>query len=245
MKKLYPFSIALSLAALMSITPIAYGSDAEKRQQEFDRRLAMQITPHEVVNTRKAVEELQARLGVIKSFSSAFVQLTQDNSGNTLQRVEGMLQVAKPGKLRWKTEGIYEQLVVSDGASIWIYDADLEQVSIKDMDNRLSETPALLLGGDVSAIDEDFIISTNVSDSSVLYILQPKDTRQLFDALELRFNTTGKDELLTEMVIRDASGQVTQINFTDVKNNPILKDALFKFAIPDGVDVIDGRHGAY
>lgn len=245
MKKLYPLSIAFSLTALMSITNIAYGSDAAQRQKEFNVNQAIQVKSHAVANTRQAVEELQERLGLIQSFSSRFVQLTQDNLGNTLQSVEGYLQVAKPGKLRWKTEGIYEQLVVSDGASIWIYDADLEQVSIKDMDNRLSETPALLLGGDVSAIDDDFIISKITSDSSVLYVLQPKDTRQLFDALELRFNTTGKKELLTEMVIRDASGQITQINFTNVEYNPEFNKALFEFKIPDGVDVIDGRHGAY
>jgi outer membrane lipoprotein carrier protein len=234
-KKKYALGFALSLSAFLSFSGYALADTAP----------AFQVTTQPVANTQQAVEGLQKKLGEIQSFSANFLQLTQDNLGNNLQSVSGFMQVAKPGKLHWQTEGIYEQLVVSDGKSLWIYDADLEQVSIKNMDNRLSETPALLLGGDVSAIDDDFIISKIPSDNSVLYVLQPKDTSQLFDALELRFNTLDKSQPLTEMVIRDASGQITRIQFTQVKNNPELSDDLFEFEIPAGIDVIDGRHGSY
>lgn len=233
--KLYPLGFALGLSALLSFSGFSVADSSQ----------VIQINTHPVANTQHAVEGLKDKLGGIQSFSASFVQLTQDHLGNTLQSVSGFMQVAKPGKLHWKTEGIYEQLVISDGRSLWIYDADLEQVSIKNMDNRLSETPALLLGGDVSAIDDDFIISQIPSDSSLLYVLQPKDTSQLFDALELRFNTLAKEQPLTEMVIRDASGQVTRIQFTDVELNPEFSDDIFVFNIPKGIDVIDGRHGSY
>ncbi|MFT6190104.1 MAG: outer membrane lipoprotein carrier protein [Oleispira sp.] len=198
-----------------------------------------------VANTTYAVQNLKQQLNLINSFSAKFVQLTQDGLGNTLQRVEGFMQVAKPGKLRWKTEGIYEQLVISDGQSLWIYDEDLEQVSIKDMDNRLSETPALLLGGDVSAIGDDFIITESNTENEIRFILQPKDTSQLFDSLELDFNKLDEQQSLTQMIIRDASGQITQISFTDVLNNPTLAQDTFNFSIPDGIDIIDGRQGKY
>ena len=155
------------------------------------------------------------------------------------------MQVAKPGKLRWKTEGIYEQLVISDGQSLWIYDEDLEQLSIKDMDNRLSETPALLLGGDVSAIGDDFIITESSTENEIRFILQPKDTSQLFDSLELDFNKLDEQQSLTQMIIRDASGQITRISFTNVLNNPTLAQDTFNFTIPDGIDIIDGRQGKY
>lgn len=206
---------------------------------------AIQVTGHAVANTTHAVKNLQLQLGKINSFSASFVQLTQDGLGNTLQKVEGYMQVEKPGKLRWETVGIYEQLVISDGDSLWIYDADLEQVSIKDMDNRLSETPALLLGGDVSAIDDDFIITQAPSDNMILFILQPKDSTQLFDSLELNFNKLHKQQPLSEMIIRDASGQVTIISFDNVINNPKFKKDIFTFDIPKGIDIIDGRKGSY
>jgi outer membrane lipoprotein carrier protein len=206
---------------------------------------AVQVFSQPVATTTDAVKNLKRKLGKINSFSANFVQLTQDGLGNTLQEIKGFMQVAKPGKLRWKTEGIYEQLVVSDGQSLWIYDEDLEQVSIKDMDNRLAETPALLLSGNVSAMGEDFIITQAPSDHSILFILQPKDTGQLFDSLELSFNKLDPQQPLTQMIIRDASGQVTDISFTNIITNPTLKDDIFSFDIPAGIDVIDGRQGRY
>jgi outer membrane lipoprotein carrier protein len=223
----------LILAFSLSFSALTIASDA------------VEVFSQPVANTTHAVENLQHQLGLINSFSANFVQLTQDGLGNTLQRVEGFMQVVKPGKLRWQTEGIYEQLVISDGKSLWIYDADLEQVSIKDMDNRLSETPALLLGGDVSAIGDDFIITQIPSDNSIRFILQPKDTTQLFDSLELDFNKLDQQQSLTQMIIRDASGQVTDISFNNVTNNPKLKSKVFSFDIPAGIDVIDGRQGKY
>jgi outer membrane lipoprotein carrier protein len=203
------------------------------------------ISAQSVATTTDAVKKLQHQLGRIQSFSASFIQLTQDGLGNTLQKVEGVMQVAKPGKLRWQTLGVYEQLVVSDGQSLWIYDADLEQVSIKDMNNRLSDTPALLLGGDVSAIDNDFIITQAPSVHELLFILQPRDSSQLFDSLKLSFNKLDQDQPLTQMIIRDASGQVTDISFSDVRHNPKLKQSIFTFEIPLGTDVIDGRLGHY
>jgi outer membrane lipoprotein carrier protein len=206
---------------------------------------ATTISTQPVATTTDAVKSLQYQLERIHSFSASFIQLTQDGLGTTLQKVEGFMQVAKPGKLRWQTRGVYEQLVISDGQSLWIYDADLEQVSIKDMDNRLSETPALLLSGDISAIDNDFIITQIPSDHLLLFLLKPRDSSQLFDSLELSFNKLDNFQPLTKMVIRDASGQITDISFSDVRHNPKLKQNLFTFEIPQGVDVIDGRQGHY
>lgn len=237
-KIITPIFFSATLSGLLAISNVANSEIVDNSE----------IQAHQVVNTAKATEELQNILRVIKQFSAGFVQATHDNVGNILQSVEGFMQVAKPGKLRWKTEGIYEQLVISDGKSIWIYDEDLEQVSIKNMDNRLSQTPALLLGGDASAIDQDFIISrvdSENNEKSTLFILKPKDTSQLFDSLEVRFNKSSSVSVLTDMVIRDASGQITSIQFYNVQNNPDLKDDLFIFEPPAGVDVIDGRHGAY
>jgi outer membrane lipoprotein carrier protein len=205
----------------------------------------VQVSGQPVATTTNAIKNLKQQLGLINSFSANFVQLTQDGLGKTLQRIEGFMQVAKPGKLRWKTEGIYEQLVISDGQSLWIYDADLEQVSIRDMANRLAETPALLLSGDVSTIGDNFIITQAPSGHSLTFILQPKDSSQLFDALELNFDKLNQQHLLTQMIIRDASGQVTDINFSNVIKNPKLNDDIFIFDIPEDIDVIDGRQGSY
>lgn len=206
---------------------------------------ATAISVKPVINTQHAIKDLQRLLGEVQSFSADFVQETHNGLGEVLQSIKGRMDVEKPGKLRWQTEGVYEQLVVSNGRYVWVYDADLEQVSIKNMDNRLAETPALLLGGDVSAIDDDFIVSQKHSKSQLIFILQPKDTTQLFDSLELTFNKLAQPQALQEMIIRDASGQITEIRFSDVLHNPKLKAEIFTFDIPAGIDVIDGRQGAF
>lgn len=206
---------------------------------------AINISSQPVINTQDAIKDLQRLLGEVKSFSALFVQQTRNGLGEVLQSIKGHMKVEKPGKLRWQTEGVYEQLVVSNGESLWIYDADLEQVSIKDMNNRLAETPALLLGGDVGAIDDDFIVSQQHSDSQLIFILQPKDTSQLFDSLELSFNKLAQSQVLQQMIIRDASGQLTEIQFTDAINNPKLDAKLFTFDIPADIDVIDGRQSRF
>jgi len=241
--KFLTISLTIGLASAVSLmlsTAAIAENDSGSSAQE-----GVEVTGQVVASTTGVVKQLQLQLGSIQSFSADFVQLTQDSLGTTLQKVEGFMQVAKPGKLRWQTEGIYEQLVISDGQSLWIYDADLEQVSIKNMDNRISDTPALLLGGDVSAIDDDFIITQAPNDNSIYYILQPKDSSQLFDSLELMFNKHGQDQSLTQMIIRDASGQVTDISFNNVSHNPSFEKGTFSFDIPAGIDVIDGRSGKY
>jgi outer membrane lipoprotein carrier protein len=206
---------------------------------------AIVIRSQPVLNTQDAIKDLQVLLGKVKSFSADFVQETRSGRDEVLQSIKGQMKVAKPGKLRWKTEGVYEQLVVSDGKSIWIFDEDLEQVSIKNMSNRLAETPALLLGGDVSVIENDFIVSQKHTESQLVFMLLPKDTSQLFDSLELRFNKLSEQQALQEMIISDASGQFTDIRFTNSVNNPKLNADLFTFNIPEGIDVIDGGQGSF
>lgn len=184
-----------------------------------------------------ALQDLQNKLQGIKSYSAGFVQNTLDGKGETLQSIQGEMQVKKPGLLRWTTKGEYAQLVIADGRSVWVYDADLEQVTIKPMDDKLSETPGLLLGGDTSAIAEDFVVDMDDVEKDDVFVLTPKDSSQLFDALELKFSK----DVLMEMIIRDASGQVTAISFTEAVNNPELASSLFVFNAPEGVDVIDTR----
>ncbi|OUS40383.1 hypothetical protein A9R00_06300, partial [Oleispira antarctica] len=88
-------------------------------------------------------------------------------------------------------------------------------------------------------------VSQQHSDSQLIFILQPKDTSQLFDSLELSFNKLAQQQVLQQMIIRDASGQLTEIQFTDAINNPKLDAKLFTFDAPADIDVIDGRQGRF
>lgn len=185
-----------------------------------------------------ALNDFLARLDQLQNLQTEFIQTTRDARGNSLQKLEGQMIVAKPGKMRWQTKPPYEQLVISDGQSVWIYDVDLEQVTIRPMEQRIAETPALLLSGDTKEISKNFTLEESKNGSITRFSLFPKDKSQLFEKIEFQY----AENTLESMRILDAAGQATDIFFNDVSENQKLDDQLFKFTVPEGVDVIDGRN---
>lgn len=185
-----------------------------------------------------ALANFLARLQQLQSLEADFTQVTRDNAGRTLQQLNGTLTVAKPGKMRWQTAAPYEQLVVSDGELVWIYDMDLEQVTIRNMDLRVQETPALLLSGDSAQVGQNFTVAESLQGDFSRYQLTPKDRSQLFEKLEFQY----QQQQLESMRIYDAAGQITEIVFARIKTNKPTDHQVFIFDVPEGVDVIDGRH---
>ena len=191
------------------------------------------------LQAEEALEEFTSRLKTLDSMNTEFSQVTMDQNGEVLQSLSGKLSVQRPGKMRWQTNPPYEQLVVSDGSSVWVYDMDLEQVTIRNLEAKLQETPALLLSGDVSNIADSYSASKEQVGDVVRYRLKPLDASQLFEALEFDY----ADDEVEFMRIFDAAGQITEIRFTSQETNTEFDPAAFTFAVPDDVDVIDGRHG--
>ncbi len=186
----------------------------------------------------EALADFLARLDKLQNLQAHFVQTTRDARGISLQELQGTLTVAKPGKMHWQTQPPYEQLVVSDGDNIWVYDMDLEQVTIRKMEQRIVETPALLLSGNSQEIRKNFNVEMKSQVGKVRFMLTPNDKSQLFERIELQY----ADTLLQSMRIIDAAGQTTDIVFDGVKTNQKVSSNLFTFIVPEGVDVIDGRH---
>lgn len=208
--------------------------------QFFCRTLMMCCIPALAWANNDATSELLQRLQQLDSMQASFEQRTLANDGKVLQQLTGQIQVARPGKMRWHTDDPYPQLVVSDGSLLWIYDMDLEQVTIRDMDQRVQQTPALLLSGQAEAIKGNFKVEADGDIQQRTYYLRPQDNSQLFE--ELRF--AYQDSVLARMEILDAAGQLTLIEFASPEMNQPLDDNTFVFNVPEGVDVIDGRHGS-
>jgi len=181
-----------------------------------------------------AVKRLTELLNQAQTISARFSQLSLDGSGTQLQETSGELALKRPGLFRWHTDEPMEQLLVSDGKQVWLYDPDLEQVTIQSLDQRLTHTPALLLSGDVSQIRENFEITFKEGGSVVDFILKPKSKDTLFDSLRLSF----RNSVLNDMQLIDSIGQRTNILFMNVKMNQPLDDKQFSFEIPEGADVI-------
>ena len=144
------------------------------------------------------------------------------------------MSLKRPGQFRWHTDAPMEQLLVSNGETIWLYDPDLMQVTIQKMDQRLTHTPALLLSGDVSKIAESFDITLKEGGNVVDFILKPKAADSLFESLRLSF----RGGMINDMQLIDNVGQRTNILFLGVKMNPPVAASQFTFEVPEGVDVI-------
>lgn len=182
----------------------------------------------------KDVARLTQLLEKSQTITARFSQLTLDASGTSLQEANGEMAVKRPGLFYWHTDAPQEQVVVSDGQKVTLWDPDLEQATIKKLDVRLSQTPALLLSGDVSKISQSFDISSKEQGEVTDFTLKPKTKDTLFDSLRVSF----RKGLINDMQLVDSVGQRTNILFNGVKANEAIPASKFKFDVPKGADII-------
>lgn len=180
-------------------------------------------------------DQLSKKLANLDDVKSGFVQHTFDGKGSLLQTQQGQLSLKRPNKFLWQSEEPYAQLLISNGETLWQYDADLEQVTEQKLNQKLSATPALLLSGDTEKISQEYEIYSETLQDESHFVLIPKQQDLLFDRLRLEFNELG---LLARMVIKDEVGQKTIIRFQNIQTNQNLSNDAFNFEIPPGVDVI-------
>ena len=180
------------------------------------------------------VQSLTNLLEKSKTLTANFSQLTLDGGGTRLQETTGEMALQRPGLFYWHTNAPQEQTMVSDGQKVTLWDPDLEQATIKKLDQRLTQTPALLLSGDVSKISESFDITSKQAGGVIDFTLKPKTKDTLFDSLNLSF----RNGVINNMRLVDSVGQRTDILFSGVKANEPIPAAKFKFDIPKGADVI-------
>lgn len=181
-----------------------------------------------------AKDKLENFYDNVKSMSASFMQVTLDTRFNNPQESTGRLVMQRPGKFRWDYKSPYEQLIVANGKNVWVYDKDLEQVTVNKLDAVIGNTPALLLSGNQSLEEKFNIVELKSSNGLDWVELLPKDTDTSFTSVRLAFGKTK----LAVMELEDSFGQTTQLRFTDLSNNPDVDPALFDFKPPEGVDVI-------
>jgi len=188
------------------------------------------------VKADDATLSLIKRLEKLQSIEANFIQYVVDKAGTEVQDSRGVLKAKRPGLFYWHTEPPLEQVIVSDGKNVIVYDPDLEQATVQQVTEQLSSTPALLFSGDVKSLGDSYVVHHKQWDKTInQYVLMPKSEESLFESLRLRFD----NDILVEMRLTDSLGQKSTIGFTEAKvNNTGLKDEAFEFIIPEGTDVI-------
>lgn len=170
----------------------------------------------------------------IDTLYGEFEQRLIDANGELLEVSSGRLYIDRPGRFRWVYDEPYEQWLVADGRNIWNYDVDLAQVTVKPQAKALASTPALLLGGAESAMDEFVYDGTYRTAGLVWARLRPVDTSSGFRQVELAFS----DGVLVRMVFLDNLEQTTLVTLHDVEVNQPIEASVFEFEMPDDVDVV-------
>jgi outer membrane lipoprotein carrier protein len=186
----------------------------------------------------RAASRLDEALAGLSSLRAEFSQTVTNASGQQTEAAEGSVALARPGKFRWDYREP-AQLIVSDGVTVWLYDEDLAQVTVRPAAEALIGTPALLLSGRAD-VQGEFRVSDGGSEDGLAWSrLEPRDSDS--DFRELRVGIA--DGMLRRMVLVDRLGQTTRLDFDRIERNPRLAPSAFSFTPPPGVDVV-GRAAA-
>ncbi len=185
-----------------------------------------------------AMGEGQARLerflSQLTTMEAQFVQTLINPRGELVEESRGMLWLSRPGKFRLQYTNPYEQLYVADGDKMWMYDRDLEQVTVKKQTDALGSTPALLLSSS-EPLENNFSIKELGAHEGFQWLeLEPKAADSNFDFVRLAI----EGEVLRAMEMVDGFGQTTRLFFETVERNKKISDDKFHFRPPPGVDVI-------
>ena len=178
-------------------------------------------------------ERLRAFLDQVDSLRAEFEQRVFDEAGEPLDAARGRVYIARPGRFRWDYTEPYHQEIVGDGEQVWLYDSELEQVTVRPLGDALGDTPVMLLSSDEPLEHSFEVRSVEGGDGYAWAELTPLGSEVSFTRIRLGFD----GETLRVMELKDAFGQLTRLEFSAVERNPSLEPGLFTFTPPPGADV--------
>ena len=182
-----------------------------------------------------AVDTLREFTREARTGKAAFTQLVTSPDGAKKKTSSGTFEFARPNRFRFNYTKPFEQLIVGDGQKIWLYDADLQQASVRAMDKALGATPAALLAG--ASPDKDFELRALPSSQGLDWVQatpRVKDDNANLQSMKVGFK--GKTLAAVELV--DGFGQRSLLSFSDVVTNAVLAPEVFRFVPPKGVEVL-------
>ena len=181
-----------------------------------------------------AMQRLQAFFSEVHSLQGDFTQTTFDEHNQVRERAQGTFALQRPGKFHWNYQTPYQQLIVANNKKVWLYDSDLEQVTVKRLDEAVGNTPAQLLSSGES-LEKSFTITELGAVDGLQWVeLTPREKNTSFEQIRLGFDQHD----LRIMELMDSFGHTTRLEFSHLQRNSRLAASLFVFTPPPGVDVV-------
>jgi outer membrane lipoprotein carrier protein len=180
------------------------------------------------------VERFRDYLRSTQTARADFEQRVYDRDKKLVQRSSGSFSLQRPGRFRWTYAQPYPQLIVGDGARVWIHDEDLNQVTVRAMAKALGSTPAALLAG-AADVERAFALKDAGRRDGLEWVeAVPREKEAGFERILLGMGASG----VQAMELADHFGQSTVLRFSNIARNPALDAAAFRFTPPKGADVL-------
>lgn len=190
-----------------------------------------------LVTQATALDQFKTFVANTKSARGEFTQrMVKEENGklHTSASSSGSFQFARPGKFIWAYQKPYEQLLQADGEKLYIYDKDLNQVTIKTLGNAIGSSPAAILFGS-NDLEKNFTLSEGGARDGIEWLQAvPKARDTNFEKIGIGL----KDGTPVAMELRDSFGQISLLTFTRFDKNPALPANQFRFTLPKGADVL-------
>ena len=184
--------------------------------------------------TTSGADSLRHFFTQVQTYNARFSQVVLDEALNTLQESSGTLWIERPDRFRWDYDSPFKQQIVSDGKKIWVYDKELQQVTVRALTGGLGYTPAVLLAGR-GRLEDNFTIKPLGAQGNLEWAqLIPKNKDGGFESIRIGFEQ-GKLRVL-EML--DGFGNTTRLTLQAQKENLKIEPERFQFTPPKGVDIV-------
>ena len=181
-----------------------------------------------------AVDALKSFVQDVQTGRATFTQTVTSPDGAKTKTSSGSFEFSRPDRFRFAYTKPFEQLIVADGQKVWIYDADLNQVSSRKFSQALGATPAALLAGGDLARDFD-VIAEPSKDGLDWAKATPKAKDGAFESMRIGF----KGKQLVAVEITDSFAQRSRLTFAQFAANVELPAQSFQFSVPKGADVLE------
>ncbi|MDH3510221.1 MAG: outer membrane lipoprotein chaperone LolA [Gammaproteobacteria bacterium] len=182
----------------------------------------------------QGLDRLRTYLDQFESLRAKFRQEVVNRDMELVEQASGEVILKKPGRFVWNYEQPFERVIMSDGDKIWLYEADLEQVTVRRLDAGIGETPASLLTGTADVLDHFEYVDASAVEGLELIQLRPRSAESDFESIILGFD----GDMLVQIALLDRLAQRTRLYLTEIERPTSVRAEDFVFVIPEGVDVI-------
>lgn len=170
----------------------------------------------------------------LTALEGRFEQRVFNTDGSLREEADGTVALKAPRQFRWQYETPYEQIIVADGTHVWLYDVDLEQVTVKRQADQEAQSPLVVLT-DPASLDQRYRVSETGRREGLDWLrLEPNGDQGDFRSAELGLSADG----LVRMDMEDNLGGRTEIRFEGWQRNPSTAAERFRFTPPVDVEVI-------